>query len=41
MCIDYRAFNTNTIIDAYPTPYVDDILDYLGGLIILSKIDLA
>ena len=41
MCIDYRDFSANTIIDAYCFPYIDNILDYLEGSVIFSKIDLA
>ena len=38
MCIDYIA-KKNTIIDAYPTPCINKILDYLGGSVIFSKIN--
>ena len=41
MCIDYRALNVNTTIDAYPIALIDNILDCLGSSVIFSKIDLA
>ena len=41
MCIDYRALNQNTVVDRYPIPRVDKILDHLGSSTIYSKIDLT
>ena len=41
MCINYSALNANTIIDFYPIPRIDNILNQLGGSVIFSKIDLA
>ena len=41
MCIDYRALNWNTVVDRYPIPRVDKILDHLGGSTIHSKIDVT
>ena len=41
MCIDYRALNANTKIDPYTIPCINNILNYLGGSFIFSKIDLA
>ena len=41
ICIDYRTLNANSIIDAYPIPYIDIILDWFRGSVIFSKIDLA
>ena len=40
MCVDYRSLNSNTVIDRYPLPRIDDILDRLGGSTVYSKIDL-
>lgn len=41
MCIDYRKLNDNTVMDAYPMPRADTLLESLGGSTCFSKIDLA
>ena len=41
MCIDYRAYNANTVIDARFILYIDNILASLEASVIYSNIDLA
>ena len=41
MCIDYHSINNNTVVNQYPPPRIDDIIDCLGGSIFYSKLDLA
>ena len=39
-CIDLYKLNSCTIKDAYSLPRIDEMLDYLGGSIIFSSLDL-
>ena len=40
-CIDYRAFNSVTIKDAFPLPRIEECLDTLANATYLSTLDLA
>ena len=40
MCIDYQSINENMIINQYPLPHIDNLLDHLGGSTIFLKLEL-
>jgi hypothetical protein len=40
MCIDYRTLNSMTIMNKYPLPRIEDLLDRLKKAKFFSKIDL-
>lgn len=39
-CVDFRKLNSVSQRDAYPLPYISNILDKLGGARLMSSLDL-
>ena len=40
MCVDYRLLNNQCIIDSFPLPRIDEMLQRLDGACVFSKLDL-
>ena len=39
VCVDYRKLNTATVMDAFPLPFTDGVLDAVAGHAIYSFLD--
>ena len=39
LCADYRRLNAETLMNAYPMPWVNEILDHLGQAKYLSTLN--
>ena len=40
LCVNYRKLNAVTLIDSYPLPKIDDVLDALSGAKYFTTLDL-
>ena len=40
-CVDYRKLNSVTMMDVYPLPKIDDMLESLAKVCVFSALDLA
>ena len=39
LCVDYRSLNANTVTNAWPLLYIDDLLSKLMGAKVFSSLD--
>jgi hypothetical protein len=40
LCVDYRGLNKVSVKNRYPLPLISEILDWLAGAKVFSKIDI-